>query len=428
MGSGMDQRSVRIVVGRGDPSGADIRATLEDDGFQVVGEASSVEDLARLVQANPPDVVVLDDTIGVAAAQAVQELAPEAKLVVIWPAAVLPIAGATRIDATDLHTELVPAVAAAVGALLTGFTTIDRPEWIDTVRKDPATLREMLDAKGGVPARPSVTELQRPHGYLAPSTGWRRRKSTGSVAAASVAAGAAAAGSDTATADEDATVNRRLGIIALGGAVAAGALMIALSFGSSTPSVVTAEPFVPGVHAPSDFIPDPASGGTTDEGPGGTHSGGNSGPGAIANGGAGATNSGTGTTTGGSGTITSGTPTIGSGTTGGGSNGGDIRTVTHPSANGPGTSHGGGTDGTGTDGTGTDGTGTDGTGTDGTGTDGTGTGGGPQTPTMPGNSGDHNPHGGPPGQTEDHPTRGNSGTHPSHPSHPMAHAAHQHKR
>jgi hypothetical protein len=398
----MDQRNVRVVVGRGGPSETDIRATLEDDGFQVAGEASSVEELARLVQADPPDVVVLDDTIGVAAAQVVQELAPEAKLIVIWPAAVLPIAGATRIDAGELRTALAPAVAAAAGIVLTGFTTIERPEWIDTVRKDPATLREMLDANGGMPVRPSVTELQRPHGYPTP-TGWRRKRSASpAVVAAAAVVGATSVPPGSPTVDGDAVVNRRLGIIALGGAVAAGALMIALSFGRTTPPLVTAEPYVPGVSAGSNYIPDP-NGGTTGQGPGmhgGTQSGGSGGT--TTGGTTGGTTSGSGGTTssGGSG----GTTTVGAGTTGGGSgNGTDVRTV-KPSANRPGTGGGGGQGG--------------------------GGGGGSQPSGAPGNSGDHNPHGGPPGQTGDHPGNGNvkHPSHPSHPSHRMAHTVHRHKR
>ena len=155
----------------------------------MAGEASSAAELARLVSADPPDVVVLDDTIGVAAVQAVAELAPDAKLVVIWPAAVLPIAGATRIDAAQVHTALAPAVAAAAGFAI-GMTTIDRPEWIDAVRKDPATLREKLAESGGTHPQPSVTELQRPHAHRAPATGWRRRR----TAAVAVAAAAATVG------------------------------------------------------------------------------------------------------------------------------------------------------------------------------------------------------------------------------------------
>jgi hypothetical protein len=324
---------------------------------------------------------------------------------------VLPIAGATRIDAADLHTSLAPAVAAAAGVVLTGFTTIDRPDWIDGVRKDPATLRGKLAANGGVPARPSITELQRPHGYPAPSTGWRRRSSRPAVPVV-----VAAAASASAATEEDATVNRRLGMIALGGAVAAGALIIALSFGRAAPSgVVTAEPFVPGISAPSNFVPDPAGdptpGGTSDGNHTGTSSGtttdsGNGtvvGP-AAGTGGATGTNDGTSTPTG-----SGGGSTTGSGAPGGGATGGPLAGNHHQSASGPGTNPGGGgqSGGGGTQGGG-----------------GGGQGSGSNGSTGPGHSGEHNPHGGPPGQTGDRP--GNPG-HPASPSQHTERHVHRHK-
>jgi hypothetical protein len=414
----MDQRSVRVVVGREDASATRIRAALEDQGFHIAAEASTVEDLARLVQADPPDVIVLDDTLGVVAVQAVVELAPAAKLVLIWPAAVLPIAGATRIDADDLHSSLAPAVAAAAGVVLTGFTTIDRPDWIDGVRKDPATLRGKLAANGGVPARPSITELQRPHGYPAPTTGWRRRSSRPAVPVA-----AAAAASTSAAAEEDATVNRRLGMIALGGAVAAGALMIALSFGRAAPNgVVTAEPFVPGISAPSNFVPNPA-GDPTQAGTGnGNHTGTGSGTTTDGtNGTAVAPTSGTGSATGtndGTGTPTGsgGGSTTGSGAPGGGSTGEPLAGNHHQSASGPGANPGGGAQGGG-------GTPGGGGGTPGGG--GGGQGSGSHGSTTPGHSGDHNPHGGPPGQTGDRP--GNGGQHAADPPQHTQRQVHRHK-
>jgi len=403
----LDQRNVRIVVGRGDPSGTDIRATLEDDGFQVAAEASSAAELARLVSANPPDVVVLDDTIGVAAVQAVSELAPDAKLVVIWPAAVLPVAGATRVDAAELHTALAPAVAAAAG-FAAGLTSIDRPEWIDAVRKDPATLREKLAAGGDTPTRPSVTELQRPY-HRPPSTGWRRRRTT-AVAVAAAAATVGGPGTPAAAADADATVNRRLGMVALGGAVAAGALMIALSFGRTPPTLVSAEPFVPGVSAPSNFIPNQPDG-----------SNGSGSPGAPDGGQSGGDNGGSSTGSGGSG----GAPTIGVGGTAGtsGGSGGSITSGSGSTGGKTGQEFpqrqgiGGSATGDGSS-TGDDGSGTGSSTGDGSGGDQGGQGGG-HASLAPGNSGDHNPHGGPPGLLE-HGGHGNGGSHghPAHPEHP----------
>jgi hypothetical protein len=385
----MEQASVRILVGRGDPSGPDIRAALEDEGFVAVDEASTVGALARSLQEDPPHVVVLDDTIGVAAAQAVAELAPHAKLIVLWPAGVLPIAGATRVDAADIEIALGPAVAAAAGVAAGGFTTIEPPAWIEAVRKDPATLREMLAQHGETPVRPSVTELQRPLAHRATATGWRAK----AKAAAPLSAAATTLGtiSGAAADDEDAVVNRRLGMIALGGAVAAGALMIALSFGRATPSVVAAEPFVPpvGASAPN-FIPHPAD-----------DTGGASGGGGSTNGGQGGAPTPGGGQTGGT-TTGSATDGSGGGSGAGGSSGGG------GTGTGGGTGLGGAGGGTSTQGfrgapspSNPGGQSTAG-GVGGQAGPGNGQGGGQHGSSTPGHSGDHNPHGGPPGHAGSH--------------------------
>ena len=134
-----------------------------------------------------PDVIVLDDSIGVAAAQLAAELSPRAKLVVIWPAAVMPIAGAARVDPGEVGMALSATVGLVAG--ISGLGSIERPEWIEKVRKDPAALRAKLASSGAAPVRPSVTELQRRGQRLHPSPGAGRRRSTRSARAAAVAAG-----------------------------------------------------------------------------------------------------------------------------------------------------------------------------------------------------------------------------------------------
>jgi hypothetical protein len=265
----MDQRSVRVVVGQGDPAKAALRDVLEADGFEVVGEATVGADLARLLREVQPDVVVLDDAIGVAAAQLAAELAPRAKLVVIWPAGVAPIAGATRVDPGEVPMALAATIGLVAGVELSGLGTIDRPDWIEKVRKDPATLREKLAAGATVPARPSVTELQRRGQRLHPSTGMGRRRSarsTGDPAAVVLPIAAATQLTDGDPTDSagvdgsEATLNRRIGMIALGGAAVAGALMIALSFGvNRQPPVIAAEPFLPPLASSTSSPADPPS-------------------------------------------------------------------------------------------------------------------------------------------------------------------------
>jgi len=315
----MDQRSVRVVVGEGRTTRKGLlRFVLEGDGFLVVGDAQTPADLAPVLGAEQPDVVVLDDTIGVTAVQLTRQIVPSAKIVVVWPEAVVPIGGATRVEPAEVLGTLSATVARIVGVTGPGFETITRPDWIEKVRKDPATLREMLAKGGGMPKRPSVTELQRRGQRLHPSTGMGVSASArvgepsvtddapaplvilppGSIAGDAdsggtpaggidpvivlppgdegssddqigVAAGAAAAAS---TPDE-VVWNRRLGMIALGGAAVAGALMIALSFGGGPGrTVIVAEPFLPPIVAPQPpQISPPSAGGETPGADGGGH-------------------------------------------------------------------------------------------------------------------------------------------------------------
>ena len=70
-------RRVRIVVGEGRAAQQGLlRFVLEGEGFDVVGEAKGVADLSGEIEANQPDVVVLDDGIGVMAVSMVHEVAP----------------------------------------------------------------------------------------------------------------------------------------------------------------------------------------------------------------------------------------------------------------------------------------------------------------------------------------------------------------
>ena len=255
----MGQRNVRVVVGQGDPDRQGfLRTVLEDDGFDVVGEAATTSPLARLLTDEHPDVVVLDDAIGVSAVQLAAEIVPSAKIVVVWPAAVVPIAGAIRVEPSEVLETLAGTVALAAG--IGGLA--ERPEWIEKVKKDPATLRELLAARGGVPTRPSVTELQRRGHRLHPAPGSPRRtarpKQTpaskptdeerrGIVAPIPLVAPAAAAA---ASRQEEESWNRRLGMVALGGAAVAGALMIALAFSNRAPTHFrrAVQPFRPADH------------------------------------------------------------------------------------------------------------------------------------------------------------------------------------
>jgi hypothetical protein len=393
-------RRIRVVVGEGRTAQQGLlRFVLEGEGVDVVGEAKSTASLASTIAEERPDVVVLDDGIGVMAVSVIHEIAPQAKIVLVWPSAVVPIGGDARVEPAQILRDLgatVRQVAAASGLGPAALTrSFERPEWIDRVRKDPATLREKLEGAGPAATRRSVTRLQRRGRRLHPG----REKDAGRREAESLPAplvvlpldrggadepvldlaGRAPGEADT-TDDGRSEWNRRLGTLALSGAAAVSALVLALALGGGrvspellrgggimppgVPSFVDdgtqlgpSSPFGgsgydPSANPPALEVPRPSTrderpfvGATPPTFPGGTDQGGNP-------------------TAGGSGG--GGTDVGGDGGTGGG---------------------GGGTGGDGGSGAGGGGIGGH-----------AGSGGGPSHASdgMPGHSGDHNPFGGPP--------------------------------
>jgi len=387
-------RRIRIVVGEGRTAQRGLlRFVLEGEGFDVVGEARGSADLSSAIEAQRPDVVVLDDGIGVTAVSMVHELDPHAKVVLVWPSFVVPIGGDARVEPAKILRDLGPAVEHVMG-VAAGLTAFERPDWIDKVRKDPATLRDKLllagaaaGTAGAATKRPSVTSLQKRGKRLHP-TGRRSKRTdperkdlvpapiillpdAGSELEPVLDIGGAdpAAGSADDTVVERSEWNRRLGSLALSGAAAVSALVLALALGGGRIPVSVVRgggvlpPGVPGLVRPGI------------EGPFGAGSLGGSGynpvppveqPAGPDRGANGGTNGGLAAPgTGGSDVPA---PAPGDGGIGGGGGGG--------------TGGGGG-------GAGGGGGGTDGGGTDGGGAKGADTG-------MPGKSAEHNPHGGPP--------------------------------
>src|SRR5688572_30784218 len=92
-------RPIRVVVGEGRTAQRGLlRFVLEGEGFDVVGEARGSADLSGVIDEQRPDVVVLDDGIGVMAVSVVREVSPQAKVVLVWPSAVVPIGGDARVE------------------------------------------------------------------------------------------------------------------------------------------------------------------------------------------------------------------------------------------------------------------------------------------------------------------------------------------
>ena len=275
-----------------------LRFVLESEGYDVVAQASSAAELARVLAVHRPDVVVLDDGIGATAVQMTHDVSPGAKVILVWPGAVVPIGGYARVDPGDVLRSLGPTVARAVGTMAAPRESVITSDWTDRVRKDPADFRQELEERDAPPAKhPSVTELQRrgqhlhpvgdpgsigadasssdlagtagqpagdgPDGDLAPvlplsalsmpPAAWAStmvESATGSIIAGEGASAELAPAGDW---------NRRLGVIALGGAVAASAVVIALTLGGNggRQGILSAAGFVQ--ESPAATVPAPGA-------------------------------------------------------------------------------------------------------------------------------------------------------------------------
>ncbi|MDH5313610.1 MAG: hypothetical protein OEW66_07185 [Actinomycetota bacterium] len=321
----MSARGVRIVVGEGPSTRKGLlRFVLDGEGYDVVAEASTTAELARLMAAHHPDVVALDDGIGATAVGMINEMSPNTKVVLVWPGAVMPIGGAARVEPSKVLQELGPTVERLTGQpCATG--TGQGPDLLETATNDPDMLRALL-LGGATRADELIIEDREPapvvilpltptieHDELVlnvPEPGPQEDERTGAGAgvAAGVTGAAVLAGSLPAAAAstaEDAsvaarggvvgaqsTLNRRLGNLALGGAAVASALVLALALGGArvpiegvrgqqAPPVLSAPPTTEPTTAP-----DPGTG-PNDDGGGKPGGGGNDGAGGNGTGSAG---------------------------------------------------------------------------------------------------------------------------------------------
>jgi hypothetical protein len=310
----MSARRVRIVVGEGRSSRQGmLRFVLAGEGYDVVADASNPAELARVLAVHKPDVVVLDDGIGATTVTMVHDMLPGAKMILVWPEAVSPIAGASRVEPSQVLQDLGPTVERLTG--VAGVAVAGKgPAAVDRAKGDPSSLRRMLRTAGvvdlvarsrgshptGEPAAASAAaepiiddrepapvvilpvaasvdedglvqvpdadggsadddDDQRSGAALAAGTAAAAAAAasvaTGGVAAASepatgaagagtegIAAGAAGASASTAAGGTAAgaagvgaqsVLNRRLGNVALAGAAVAGALVFALALGGA---------------------------------------------------------------------------------------------------------------------------------------------------------------------------------------------------
>ncbi len=97
-----------IALGEGNPSRRGVlRFVLEGTGCRMTDTAETPADLGRILALERPDIVVLDDGMGIAATQLARDMAPDAKIVLVWPSGVIPVGGDLHIDVTRIHRDLV---------------------------------------------------------------------------------------------------------------------------------------------------------------------------------------------------------------------------------------------------------------------------------------------------------------------------------
>jgi hypothetical protein len=108
------QRRVQVVLGEAERDDGLLRFLLEAEGFDLVGLASSDEELERVLRGARPSVVVLDGGISAAAALRARECLEDAALVVVWPDGISAVLAEERVEPSLVIEDLGDAVRRAV--------------------------------------------------------------------------------------------------------------------------------------------------------------------------------------------------------------------------------------------------------------------------------------------------------------------------
>jgi hypothetical protein len=124
----MKEPRVRVLVGEGQPARRGLfRFVLENEGYEVVGEAASTMELAQQLAIHRPDVVVLDDGIDASAVAMLREVQPGAKLILVWPRGVAAVGADARLEPSEVMHALGSTVARVTGGE-GGVLTVPPPE------------------------------------------------------------------------------------------------------------------------------------------------------------------------------------------------------------------------------------------------------------------------------------------------------------
>ena len=112
----MGEQRIRVMVGEGQTARKGLlRFVLENEGYDVVAEATSTLELAQRLVIHRPDVVVLDDGIDASAVGMMREVLPTAKVILVWPRGVAAVGVEARLEPAEVMTSLGSTVARVVG-------------------------------------------------------------------------------------------------------------------------------------------------------------------------------------------------------------------------------------------------------------------------------------------------------------------------
>jgi hypothetical protein len=106
---------VRVVVAEAAAADAPVLAPiLEADGFEIVGSASSADELREVLARTEPQVIVFDAGMSALTVLSTRDWAPGVGIVVVWPADVLAPAADERVEPSHATSELGDAVHRAM--------------------------------------------------------------------------------------------------------------------------------------------------------------------------------------------------------------------------------------------------------------------------------------------------------------------------
>jgi DNA-binding NarL/FixJ family response regulator len=112
----MGEQRIRVMVGEGQTARKGLlRFVLENEGYDVVAEATSTLELAQRLVIHRPDVVVLDDGIDASAVGMMREVLPSAKVILVWPRGVAAVGVEARLEPAEVMTSLGSTVARVMG-------------------------------------------------------------------------------------------------------------------------------------------------------------------------------------------------------------------------------------------------------------------------------------------------------------------------